>query len=482
MSLAQFLLILLARWKALVATFLIVVLGTLAISLLLPKQYSATTTLVVDFKGMDPVLGMMLPAQLMPGYMATQVDIIQSHKVAVDVVKALQLADNPVAREQWREATDGQGTPEDWYADVLLRKLDVKPSRESNVVEISWTGSDPKFAAIVSSAFADGYIKTNLELRVDPARQTAAFFDEQLKILRENLERAQNKLSEYQRGKGYSSADERLDVETSRLAELSAQYTMTQAQAADANSRQRQLAEFLARGANPDSLPDVLANPLVQNLKAQLASSEARLEQISSQLGANHPEVQRLKADIGQQRTKLAAEVTTASTALSNTARIAERRATELQQAVATQKARLMRFNQGRDEMAVLMKDVESAQRAFETASMRFTQTNLESQTSQTNISVLTRAIPPLAPSSPRVMFNMLLAVFLGVMLGVGVVLLAEIADRRVRSPIELTQAVQAPMLGVLMRDTSAIRRIARWSGGRKRPLLSPHRPAPSGG
>jgi chain length determinant protein EpsF len=481
MSFAQFLLILQARWKAVLATFLTVVLTTLAVSLLLPKQYTATTTLVVDFKGMDPVLGIMLPAQLMPGYMATQVDIIQSHKVALDVVKALQLADNPAAREQWREATDGQGTPEDWYAEVLLKKLDVKPSRESNVVEIAWTGSDPKFAALVAAAFADAYIKTNLELRVDPARQTAAFFDEQLKILRESLERAQARLNEYQREKGYSSADERLDVETARLGELSAQYTITQAQAADARSRQKQLAEFLARGANPDSLPDVLANPLVQNLKVQLAASEARLQQISSQLGANHPEVQRLKADIAQQRSKLAAEVSTASTALDNTARIAERREADLRQAVAEQKARLMRFNQGRDEMAVLMKDVESAQRAFDTASMRFTQTNLESQTSQTNISVLTRAIPPIEPSSPRVLLNMLLAVFLGVMLGVGVVLLAEIVDRRVRSANELAQAVQAPMLGVMMRDTGARRRIGRWRSG-KGSLLLPHRPAPSGG
>lgn len=482
MNLTQFLLILRARWKVVLATFLVVVLGTLSISLSLPKQYTATTTLVVDFKGMDPILGIMLPAQMMPGYMATQMDIIQSHKVAVDVVKALRLTENPAAREQWRGETGGRGTPEDWFADVLLNKLDVKPSRESNVVEIAWTGSDPKFAAIIATAFADAYIKTNLELRVDPARQTAAFFEEQLKILRENLERAQSKLSEYQRQKGYSSADERLDVETGRLAELSAQYSLTQAQAADALVRQRQLADFLARGANPDSLPDVLANPLVQNLKAQLANSEARLEQISSQLGGNHPEVKRLKADIEQQRTRLIAEVSTAGKALSNAARIAERREAGLRQAVAEQKARLMRFNQGRDEMAVLMKEVESAQRAYETASMRFTQTNLESQTSQTNISILTRAIPPLQPSSPKLVLNMLVSIFLGTMLGVGVVLFAEMIDRRVRSVTELAEAVQAPMLGVLLHDRSVTRKLSRRVGGRRRALLLPGRPAPRSG
>ena len=482
MTFSQFLRVLLARWKALLFTLLGTVLVTLAVSLLLPKQYTASTSLVVDFKGMDPVLGIMLPAQLMPGYMATQVDIIQSHKVAVDVVNALKLTENATAREQWREATDGLGTPQDWLAEVLLKKLDVKPSRESNVVEISYTGTDPQFAAVIANAFSDAYVKTNLELRVDPARQTAAFFDEQLKILRSNLEQAQAKLNDTQRQKGYSSADERLDVESARLAELSAQYTATQAQAADALSRQRQLADFLARGANPDSLPDVLANPLVQNLKSQLAASEARLEQISSQLGANHPEVQRLKADIEQQRTKLKTEITTAGTAISNASRIAERREAELRQAVADQKARLMRLNQGRDEMAVLLKEVETAQRAYEAAAQRFTQTRLESQTSQTNISVLTRAIAPIEPSSPRVLLNLIVSVFLGTMLGVGLALLLEMLNRRVRSVKDLADAVGAPVLGVLMDDKSARRKKTKLFPGKLQPSIGTLKVSPKAG
>jgi chain length determinant protein EpsF len=450
MTFSQFLLILLARWKAILLTLLVVSIGTLTVSMLLPKEYTATTSLVVDFKGMDPVLGVMLPAQLMPGYMATQIDIINSHKVAVDVVKTLRLTDNPAARQQWQKETDGRGSPQDWLADVLLKRLDVKPSRESNVLQISWSGADPQFASALANAFADAYIKTNLELRVEPARQTAAFFGEQLKILREHLEQAQSRMNEHQRQKGYSSADERLDVESARLAELSAQYTLTQAQAADASSRQRQLADFLARGADPDSLPDVLADPVVQNLKVQLAASEARLEQISSQLGSNHPEVRRLKADIDQQRSRLRDEISTASNAIGNAARIAQRREAELRQVVGEQKTRLMELNRGRDEMAVLIKEVELAQRAYDTAAQRFTQTNLESQTSQTNISVLTRAIPPIEPSSPKVVLNTILALVLGALLGIGLALVAEILDQRVRSSDDLSRQSDFPLLGEL--------------------------------
>ena len=466
MSFTQLLLVFRARWKTVVGSLLIVLLLALALSVELPKRYTAIATVVVDFKGTDPILGIVLPAQMVPGYMATQVDIVQSHKVAVDVVRALKLTNDPTVRQKWEEDTGGAGTPEDWLADLLAKKLDVKPSRESSVIDIAWTGVNPQDAAAVANAYADAYIKTNLELRVDPARQSASFFDEQLKALREKLEQAQTRLNQYQRRKEFTTTDERLDLDNARLAELSGQYTVAQAQAADASSRQRQLRDFLARGANPDSLPDVLANPLIQNLKASLAASEAKLEQASSQLGANHPEVLRLKADIEQQGSRLKAEIATAADAIENTARIADRRAMELRQAVAEQKARVLRLSEGRDGMAVLLKEVDSAQKAYDAASQRFTQTSFESQTSQTNISILNRAIPPLEPSFPKPMLNCALGLVFGTMLGLGLALLREMLDKRVRSLEDLVTGFDFPVLAALHKGRIQKRR--RWPWWRR--------------
>lgn len=452
MSFPQLIQILRARWKVAALTLLSIVGATLVLSFVLPKRYTAEVTVIVDAKGIDPVLGILLPAQGIPGYLATQVDIIESHRTARAAVEALGLAGNPDARAQWSRETNGRGAPEDWLAGVLLKNLDVQPAAESNVIEIAWTGQNPQFAALVANAFADAYIKTTLELRVDPARQTAAFFDDQLRQFRSNLESTQLKLTQYQREKGFSAADERLDVETARLAELSAQYSAAQAQSADAWSRQRQLAEFLASGSNTATLPDVIGNPLVQTLKAQLVLSESRLEQISSQLGANHPEVQRLKADIDTQRQKLRAEVSAVGSSLDNAARIAQRREAELRDAVAAQKARLLAFNEGRDEMAVLLKEVEAAQRAYDAASLRYTQTTLESQASQTNVAVLTPAIAPLEPSFPRPVLNGLVSFFLGLFVAAGVALMAEARDRRVRSVADLAHIEGMPVLGHLTR------------------------------
>lgn len=465
MSFSQVLGILRARFWIFLGTFVATVIITFGFSVLLPKQYTATSTIIVDYKGMDPILGMMMPAQLMPGYLATQVDIIQSNKVAGEVVKMMKVAESPIAREQWREATDGQGNIETWYAELLLKKLTVKPSRESSVVAIEFTGSDPRFAAGVANAFAEAYQRTNLELRVEPARQSAAWFDERMQQLRKNLEEAQARLNAYQREKGFTAQDERLDLEQGRLSELSAQYTAAQAQAADAMSRQRQVSEFLARGVNLETIPDILSNPLIQNLKSQLTMTEGRLQQTASQLGSNHPEVRRLEADIQSQKAKLKAEISAAATGVGNAARVAQKREAELRGALADQKTRLLKFNQGRDEQQVLIKEVESAQRAYDAASQRFQQTNLESQANQTNIAILTRATPPIEPSFPKFTLNMILSLLLGVLLGIGMALVVELLNRRVRSAQDLADALGAPVLGQMLHEGMAARSLKKLRG-----------------
>ncbi len=127
MNFSQFLLILKARAWIVLLALIVTVATTVVVSLLLPKNYTATATLVVDAKAKDPVSGIMLPAQMLPGYVATQVDILQSQNVALKVVRGLKLADNPQVRADFMAATGGRGSIEHWLADLLLKRLEVEP-------------------------------------------------------------------------------------------------------------------------------------------------------------------------------------------------------------------------------------------------------------------------------------------------------------------------------------------------------------------
>ena len=444
MTFGQFLSILRARWLVALLVFGLTVATTLVVSLLLPKQYKAVASVVVDFKP-DPVSAVMYGGMASPGFMATQVDIIQSERVAQRVVRNLKLNENPQVRQQWLEEANGEGSIETWLAGVFQRQMDVVPSRESSVISVSYKAADPRFAAGLANAFVQAYIDTSLELRVDPARQYSAFFDTRAKEAREALERAQTKISTYQKDNGIIATDERLDVENARLNELSSQLTALQAIAAESTSRQAQ-----AQGVQGDKMQEVLNNPIVGQLKADINRGEARLKELNTRFGDSHPQVIETRANLTELRSRLDAETTkvTGGVSVSNT--INRQREAEIRGSLEAQRAKVLRLKAVRDEGMVLQRDMENAQRTYDAVLQRFTQTSLEGQTTQSNVNMLTQATPPLEPASPRIVLNTLLAIFVGTLLAVGTALVLELRDRRIRGLDDAVAALGLPVIGVM--------------------------------
>ena len=170
MTIVQFFSILRARWKTMLLVLAAAVIGTALVNALLPKSYTSTVAVLVDVKSPDPIAGIIFPGMNSPSYMATQVDVIQSDRVSQYVVRALRLNEAAAMRDQWREATKGEGNFESWLADLLRKSLDVKPSRDSNVISVNYKAADPKFATAMANAYAQAYIDVSLELRVEPAK------------------------------------------------------------------------------------------------------------------------------------------------------------------------------------------------------------------------------------------------------------------------------------------------------------------------
>lgn len=462
MNAKQLLGILAARWWVVLLVFVVTVAATAAITLLLPKTYTASTSLVLEPKFTDALgatnVGQTAVAQ---SYMATQIDIMQSQRVAARVVKNLALGDNATALKQFQEATNGVGSIEDYFANLLLKRLEVRPSRESTVVTISFAANDPRFAAQVADAFAQAYVDTTLDVRVAPAKQYATWFNEQLKNLRLELERAQTRLSAFQQRNGIVGNDERLDVENARLAELSSQLVVAQSQAVDARSRSSQGSPLVS------SLPEVSSTPILAALRSDLLRSEAKLQELSMQLGPAHPTYERQLGETQSLRDRLATELSNSSGAVASSSRAMSQRESELRAAVGKQKNRVLEIKRLRDEMAVLGREAESAQKVFEVALQRFAQSNLESQTTQSSAYILNQAPIPTSPSSPRTTLNIILSAVLGFLLGIAAAILLELSDRRVRSASDLASVSKLQVLGNLGRS----RRIGmkplrlRWRG-----------------
>jgi polysaccharide biosynthesis transport protein len=451
MTFGQFLSILRARWWLVLLVIGVAVGATLGINLLLPKQYKASASVVLDFKP-DPISSALYGGMASPAMMATQVDIIKSDRVAQRVVRNLKLNENPQIRQQWQEETQGEGSIEAWLATVFQRNMEVEPSRESSVIEVSYKAADPRFAAGLANAFVQAYIDTALELRVDPARQYSNFFDTRSKEAREALERAQTRVSTFQKDNGIIATDERLDVENARLNELSSQLTVLQAIAAESTSRQTQ-----AQGGQGDRMQEVLANPIIGAMKADLGRAEARLQELSTRLGDNHPQVQEARASTQEQRNRIDAETRRVTSGVSVSNTINRQRENEIRGSLEAQRAKVLRMKAVRDEGLVLLRDVENAQRAYDVVLQRFNQTSLESQTTQSNVNVLTQAAPPLRPTAPRILLNTILAFIGGTLVAIGIAMALELRDRRIRNIDDVVETLGLPVIGSMPRPGSKI-------------------------
>lgn len=441
MSFTQFIEILKARWILVVTVLAVTVLSVVGVSLLWVKQYTATSSVIIDSRGPDPINGVVMNNMMMPGYIATQIDVVTSERVTRKVIKTLKLDQNPELRKQWEDDANGQGSFEGWLSELLQKSLTVSPSRESSVINISYSSVDPRFSAALANTFMQAYIDTTLELRVEPARQFSNLFEAQSKLARDRLEVAQAKLSDYQQSKGLIATDERMDIESARLSELSSQLVALQAVASESASRRAQ--------ANAN-MTEVLNNPVVSGLKADLSRLQARLKESQAKFGAAHPQVLELQANISEMQSKMEAEIGRVTSSVGINDRINRSREMQIRASLDAQRQKVLRLKEQRDEAAVLLRDVEDAQRNYDALRARFAQTSLESQNNQTNVSVLKFAEPPYEHSSPKLLLNTAIAVFLGAIVGLGAAIVTELLRRRIRTEDDFVHDLGVPLLGIM--------------------------------
>jgi|HigsolmetaAR203D_1030402.scaffolds.fasta_scaffold00011_136 succinoglycan biosynthesis transport protein ExoP len=436
MTLERVLRVLWARRTLFIVSVAVCVTIAAVASALAPKKYVAELALVVDFKGSDPLAQSALSSPLLSTYIATQREIIASRNVALKVIDALGLVENP-------ESEAAAGTdPRLAYVGRVLAPLSTSSSVNSNLIRIAYRADDPYTAARFANAFANAYIQTSLELQVDPAKRQAAWFDQQVQTLREDLARAQQRLDAYQRAHGVLGVDaSRLDLENTRLQEISSQLVKAQAALVEAESR---------LAAHTRETPDLVGNALLQGLKSELARAEARLADLSQRVDRNHPQYKSAAAEVAALRDQLAAEVDAAKGALAQSVTMARQQVRELETALETQKKRIMALTQQRDELSVLQRDVESARAAYDAALQQANQSRLQSRIDRTNVAILNPATPPASPASPRLLLNVVLAFLVSSIGASGWIVYAELVRPRVRSNDDLAALVDLPVLAEL--------------------------------
>lgn len=468
MTLTQILLSLRARWRLVAGVFVLVFVTLLVLLLSQPRQYKAQASVMLDVKSADPVDGDVIPALGVASYMATQVDLLRSERVLRRALTLLRAHESPTAIERWQEETGGQGDMLTWLSEVTLRRLEVQPSRDSNVINFAYMGATPQLAAEVTQAITKAYIDTNVEIRVDQAKQYTNLFDGRAKQLREAVETAQQKLSKAQQEAGLLVSDERLDFETGRLADLSAQVLAAQVSAGESGARTE-----MSRGSG-GKMQEVLNSPLLSTLTAGLVAEEARSADLSTRLGDNHPDLAKARANVAQLKKRIEEETQRVVGGVAVTDRLASTKLAQLRAAYDVQRTRVAQLKTLRDRFAVLQRDVDNANQAYSQAVAKAAQIEFQSQARQSNVTVIRAATLPSRPASPNLRSGFVLSLVGALLLGVVAALTVEWFDQRVRDELDVTALLGRPVLGVLPDAGAASRgpgRLAAWRLGLQKML-----------
>lgn len=441
MNLNQFFSIVRARWWLGLMVAALTTAAGLGYSLRSPKTYTASATVMLDL--VSPELNGGFAGVLLPSYLATQVDLLGSERVALKAVDLLGIAQDPALHESWMTKTEGAGEFKVWLAQSLHHDLEIKPSRESNVISIRYSAEDPKYAARVANAFVQAYAETSIELRAEPARQYQSVYRERAESARQAVETAQAKLTAFQRAQGLLGAggDGKADLEAMRLAELSSQLTQLQALANESQTRRNEV----TRGA--ERLAEVRGDPAVAQIRIDLAREQGRMLELDQRLGASNPQVVEQKALIEELQQRLATAVRTASGALDVGNSVNQARLTQLQAAIAAQRAKVERLRAVRDDADLMQRDLDNARQAYDGVLQRLNQTEMAGRSAQANVSVVQVASPPIRPSGPKTALNTIAALLAGSVMGLSLIVLVELRDRRVRTADEIVGEMQQTLL-----------------------------------
>ncbi|MFQ5647022.1 MAG: GNVR domain-containing protein [bacterium] len=466
-SLKYYIKILKFRKKTEIFVFLATVFFTALFSLLWTPSYQATATILVDYSNPNLMNSTNVPLPLsgssLMEYLLTEKSIVESRTVAVKVIKALKLDQNPSIREAYESSLPSVLSPKiffrkktrdftTWLVDYLNDSVDVICQPDSRIIKISIKSPNPSFSAALANAYAWSYNAYHLELKVSPLKSSVNWISRKVESLREDVERKTTKLEEYKNKKGVVETQDRYSIASQKLSRLNMEMVDAEAKFYEASIR-KELATRLAKKGNLfDSLPEIISNTFIQNLKGEKVKLEKQLSELSNRVGTSHPQYINLKAELSTVRTKIKEEKDNIVKAIKSDYETSRKRKESLEQALERQKKNIMAIKRETSELNMLNLETDTAKKMYDSILTKFSETSLKGDINRTNVIIIDKAAPPSEPVSPKILLNIMLSVIVGPILAVTLVFFSESFNSTISDKEEIEADFGLPILGVIPR------------------------------
>jgi polysaccharide biosynthesis transport protein len=444
MSVSQILLILMRRAWIVLLALLTTTMVAAAVLLFVPGRYDATATASIDPGSLDPITetsGISYVA-LMQGNVLS---LVASERVAIDVVKRLNLTDNPQIQENFRKSPSfGRESIEEWMAASLVANVDPKFNPGTNVLAIKYKSGDPNQAALIANAFLAATIDGSVAMKAAEGDQTARWFAPQLDELRKELDDARTALQTFQAKANMVAPTQGGDRETAQYMSISDQLSNARAGLTALRSR---LIGGSTDLSNDPSDPDL---QILSGLKERLTTAEADIATSKGVLGANNPKMLAQQANMTSLRKQIGDATEKMRQHLKERIDLSQTQIASLEAEQGEAQKSLIDVQAQRDRLGQLQHEVEFRAEQVNARERAAEEAKLKSKLTFSDMTVLDKASPPIAPAFPKPFIVLPVGIAAGFALGLILALLAEAADRRVRFPVDLEHSASAPFLGAL--------------------------------
>ncbi len=456
------------RWRYVIlgAVAACVVLGLITTLLMTPK-YTAYTTVeisrdadrVTSFEGVERETSIGDQE-----FYQTQYGLLRSRSLAERVATQLRLVDDPAFFERFGhkgttpafQVANGRFSARDRAerqrvaGEILLRNVSVNPTRLSRLVDIGFTSPDPELSARVSNAWAEGYIQTNLDRKVQATSYGRNLLQRQLALQKERLDESQRQLVGYasaqqiinlpaQSGNGTATSERSIVADD--LAALNSALSQATADRIQAEARYQQVGRS---GASADAL----RNPAINSLRQRRAELAADYQRLMVQFEPEYPAARAVQSQLEQIDRSIAREENRVSGSLQSGFREAQEREGALRSRVDQLKSSYLDLRRRSIQYNIYQQEVDTNRALYDGLLQRFKEIGVASGVGVNNISIVDPADVPQAPSSPRLMLNLLIAALIGTLLGCGLAFALEQIDEAIADPGEVEQRLGLPLLG----------------------------------
>jgi capsular exopolysaccharide synthesis family protein len=457
------------QWLILTSVLTLVTMVTIA-SFKMKPIYEATARVEIGRESTS-ILPFQDPASYdayldMENYIETQVKILQSETLASLTIRSLNLANHPDFGGQPSKVIDVPilgshgSTEQSPTVSAFLTRLSVKRVPNSRLLDVKFESTDPQLAARVVNTHLVNYIEQHFRSRFESATQASNWLAGQLDELKIKVEKAEDKRLGYERENQIWTIDEKQNITTQKLGDLNKELTAAQA------DRMKKEADYqLAHAGNLDAIPAIRDSLVIQDLNKKRSEASAQYSEALSQYGPNFPKVVRLQERLKELDQLLAREKANIVNGLESEYRMAQQREMLINQALEKQKAEANRLGENLVQYNILKREAEANKQLYEGLLQKLKEAGISAGLRSSNIRVVDPALAPTSPSRPQKTRNILLAVLIGLVGGVGLAFLREYLDNTVKTPDDIEFLVRLPSLAV-------IPEFAAVNGRRRRPKL----------